>query len=69
MKQVECHNDVTIVGRIAKPVSKCFVNNQKAVQIVLKVPNDLDYNLEPNTVVAYALTDDIKCLEEKLETH
>ena len=66
MKQVKCHNDVTIVGRIARPVSKCIVNNQKAVQIILKVPNDLDYNLEPNTVVAYALTDDYKMFRGKV---
>ena len=52
-KQVKLHNEVILVGRIINRQKNIRCNNLKAIRIKLALPNDLDYNLEPNIAYVY----------------
>ena len=56
-KQVELHNEVMLVGRIMKRQKNIRCNNRKAIRVKLALPNDIDYNLEPNIAYVYIYDD------------
>ena len=58
-KQVELHNEVMLVGRIMNHQKNIRCNNRKAIRIKLALPNDLDYNLEPNIAYVYIYDDGV----------
>ena len=58
-KQVKLHNEVILVGRIINRQKNIRCNNQKAIRIKLALPNDLDYNLEPNIAYVYIYDDGV----------
>ena len=56
-KQVELHNEVILVGRIMNRQKNIRCNNRKAIRVKLALPNDIDYNLEPNIAYVYIYDD------------
>ena len=56
-KQVELHNEVMLVGRIMNRQKNIRCNNRKAIRVKLALPNDIDYNLEPNIAYVYIYDD------------
>ena len=47
-KQVKLHNEVMLVGRIMNRQKNIRCNNRKTIRVKLALPNDIDYNLDPN---------------------
>lgn len=64
--QVQCHNDVTMIGRLCRPAYKTQINNQKALKLCLAVPNDENYELNPNYINAYLYTNDLNMFRGKV---
>ena len=56
-KQVELHNEVMLVGRIMSCQKNIRCNNKKTIRIKLALPNDIDYNLNPNIAYVYVYDD------------
>ena len=56
-KQVELHNEVMLVGRIMNRQKDIRCNNRKAIRVKLALPNDIDYNLDPNIAYVYIYDD------------
>ena len=56
-KQIELHNEVMLVGRIMNFQKNVRCNNRKSIRIKLALPNDLDYNLNPNIAFVYVYDD------------
>ena len=56
-KQVELHNEVMLVGRIMSRQKNIRCNSRKAIRIKLALPNDIDYNLNPNIAYVYIFDD------------
>ena len=56
-KQVELHNEVMLIGRIMSYKKKNKCNNMKAIKVKLALPNDIDYNLDPNIAYVYIYDD------------
>ena len=56
-KQVELHNEVMLVGRIMNRQKNIRCNNRKAIRVKLALPNDLDYELDPNIAYVYIFDD------------
>ena len=56
-KQVELHNEVMLVGRIMSRQKNIRCNNRKAIRVKLALPNDIDYNLNPNIAYVYIFDD------------
>ena len=56
-KQVELHNEVMLVGRIMSRQKDIRCNNRKAIRVKLALPNDIDYNLNPNIAYVYIYDD------------
>ena len=54
------HNEVFLVGRLMNRGSKVRINNREALCLVLAVPNDEDYNQNPNKIAVNYYTDDYK---------
>ena len=63
MNQVKIHNEVILVGRIMSRQRNIRCNNKKAIRIKLALPNDEDYELEPNIAYVY-IYDDGEMLEQ-----
>ena len=64
--QVLCHNEVNLVGRIVKPAFKCKINNKNAVKLCLALPNDCDYNLNPNYAYVNVITNEFNFFKDKI---
>ena len=61
-KQVKLHNEVMLVGRIMNRQKYIRCNNRKAIRVKLALPNDIDYNLDPNIAYVYIYDDgNISC--------
>lgn len=56
-KQVELHNEVMLVGRIMNRQKNIRCNNRKAIRVKLALPNDIDYDLDPNIAYVYIYDD------------
>ena len=56
-KQVQLHNEVMLVGRIMSRQKNIRCNNRKAIRVKLALPNDIDYNLNPNIAYVYIFDD------------
>ncbi|MBR2784703.1 MAG: hypothetical protein IKD74_01775 [Clostridia bacterium] len=56
-KQVKSHNEVMLVGRIINRQKDIRCNNMKSIRVKLALPNDLDYNLNPNIAFVYIYDD------------
>ncbi len=63
MNQVKIHNEVILVGRIMSRQRNIRCNNKKAIRIKLALPNDEDYELDPNIAYVY-IYDDGEMLEQ-----
>ena len=63
MNQVKIHNEVILVGRIMSRQRNIRCNNKKAIRIKLALPNDEDYELDPNIACVY-IYDDGEMLEQ-----
>lgn len=57
MNQVKIHNEVMLVGRIMSRQSNFRCNNKKAIRVKLALPNDDDYELNPNIAYVYIYDD------------
>ncbi len=57
MKQVKIHNEVILVGRIMSKQRNLRCNNKKAIRVKLALPNDDNYELEPNVAYVYIYDD------------
>lgn len=57
MNQVKIHNEVMLVGRIMSRQSNLRCNNKKAIRVKLALPNDDDYELNPNIAYVYIYDD------------
>lgn len=57
MNQVKIHNEVMLVGRIMNRQSNLRCNNKKAIRVKLALPNDDDYELNPNIAYVYIYDD------------
>ena len=56
-KQVKLHNEVMLVGRIINRQKNIRCSNRKAIRVKLALPNDIDYNLNPNIAYVYIFDD------------
>ena len=56
-KQVQLHNEVILFGRIMNRQKNIRCNNKKAIRVKLALPNDIDYNLDPNIAYVYIYDD------------
>ena len=56
-KQIKLHNEVMLVGRIMNFQKNVRCNNRKSIRVRLALPNDLDYNLNPNIAFVYIYDD------------
>lgn len=64
--QINCHNEVIIIGRIARPPLRCNVKNNKALQLCIAVPNDENYELKPNYVYVNIIADAYNLFKNKI---
>ena len=55
--QVKLHNEVNLVGRILSKQRNLKCNNKKAIRVKLAIPNDCDYELNPNIAYVYIYDD------------
>jgi len=56
-KEVQLHNEVMLVGRIMNRQKNVRCSNRKAIRVKLALPNDFDYNLNPNIAYVYIFDD------------
>ena len=56
--KIKLHNEVLLIGRIMSRQKGYRCNNKKAIRVKLAMPNDNDYNLNPNTAYVYFYEDD-----------
>lgn len=55
--QVKLHNEVILVGRIESRQKDIRCNNSKAIRVRLALPNDDDYEKDPNIAYVYIYDD------------
>ncbi len=55
--QVKLHNEVILVGRIESRQKNIRCNNSKAIRVRLALPNDDDYEKNPNIAYVYIYDD------------
>lgn len=65
-KQVQLHNEVILIGRIRRPGRKVIVNNKEMLNFILSVPNDDNYNLDPNNISINIETNNFKMFNGKV---
>ncbi len=63
---VATHNEIVLVGRIRYSGRRVQVANKEMLNFVICVPNDEDYNLEPNNISVNVETKDFKMLRGKV---
>ena len=56
-KQVQLHNEVMLFGRIMNRQKNIKCNNKKAIRVKLALPNDDNYDLNPNIAYIYVYDD------------
>ena len=56
-KQIELHNEVMLVERIMNFQKNVRCNNKKAIRVKLALPNDDNYELNPNIAFVYVYDD------------
>ena len=56
-KQVQLHNEVILFGRIMNRQKNIRCNNKKAIRVKLALPNDDNYDLNPNIACIYVYDD------------
>ena len=56
-KQVQLHNEVILFGRIMNRQKNIRCNNKKAIRVKLALPNDDNYDLNPNIAYIYVYDD------------
>ena len=66
--QVDLHNEVILVGRIRYSGRRVQVANKEMLNFVISVPNDEDYNLDPNNISVNIETSDFKMFRGKTGT-
>lgn len=67
MKQpVATHNEIILVGRIRYSGRRVRVANKDMLNFVISVPNDEDYNLEPNNISVNVETNNFKMFRDKV---
>ena len=57
MNEVRLHNEVILVGRIQGRQKNIQCNNRKAIRVKLALPNDDNYELNPNIAYVYIYDD------------
>ncbi len=57
--QVKLHNEVILVGRIESRQKNIRCNNSKAIRVRLALPNDDDYEKNPNIAYVYIYDDGV----------
>ena len=55
--QIRLHNEVILVGRIIGRQKNIRCNNKKAIRLKLAIPNDDDYETNPNLAYVYIYDD------------
>ena len=63
---VAIHNEIVLVGRIRYIGRKVRVANKDMLNFVISVPNDEDYNQEPNNISVNIETNDYKIFKGKV---
>ena len=58
MESKYLHNEVLLVGRIMNRQKGYRCNNKKSIRVKLAIPNDDNYELNPNTAYVYFYEDD-----------
>ena len=56
-QQIKCHNEVMLFGRIMSRGKSYKVNNRSAIKVKLAMPNDDNYELNPNIAYIYVYDD------------
>ena len=56
-KQVQLHNEVILFGRIMNRQKNIRCNNKKAIRVKLALPNDDNYDLNPNIAYIHVYDD------------
>lgn len=56
-KQVKLHNEVILFGRILNCQKNIRCNNKKTIRVKLALPNDDNYELNPNIAYIYVYDD------------
>ena len=56
-KQVQLHNEVILFGRIMNRQKNIRYNNKKTIRVKLALPNDDNYDLNPNIAYIYVYDD------------
>ena len=51
--QIVKHNEVVLIGRIRHVGYKTKIKGQDVLRVILSVPNDENYDLEPNNISVY----------------
>lgn len=67
MKQpVSIHNEIILIGRIRYSGRKVQIANKEMLNFIISVPNDEDYNLEPNNISVNIETNNFKMFRGKI---
>ena len=67
MKQpVPIHNEIILIGRIRYSGRKVQIANKEMLNFIISVPNDEDYNLEPNNISVNIETNNFKMFRGKI---
>ena len=64
--QVATHNEIILIGRIRYSGRRVQVANKEMLNFVISVPNDEDYNLEPNNISVNLETNNFKMFRGKV---
>ena len=63
---VAMHNEVVLIGRIRYSGRRVQAANKEMLNFVISVPNDDDYNLEPNNISVNIETNNFKIFRGKI---
>lgn len=63
-KHVKIHNEITLIGRIRHTGTKVKLDNKNALRVIISVPNDENYKLEPNNISVYFRISDYKMFKK-----
>lgn len=67
MKQpVSIHNEIILIGRIRYSGRKVQIANKEMLNFIISVPNDEDYNSEPNNISVNIETNNFKMFRGKI---
>ncbi len=63
---VATHNEIVLIGRIKYSGRRVQVANKEMLNFVISVPNDDDYNFEPNNISVNLPTNNYKIFRGKV---